>query len=259
MITKDNYFSLAICQEYMSNSQFRTFSECESRAIAEIQGDYLFSPTSAMLQGSYVDAYVEGTLDEFIEDHPEMISSRGPTKGQLKAEFRTLNNVIQRMERDDFFMSFLEGAKQEILTGEIGGVPFRAKLDILNPEFITDFKCVKDFKSMWSRENRAYVNFVEFWGWDYQLAIYREIVRQNTGKTLEAYIAAVTKEDVPDLAVIYIDEKILDLRLQEIEYLAPQYQELKDGKREPARCEQCDWCKATKVLDRVIKLEELEV
>ena len=68
MITKDNYFSLAICQEYMSNSQFRTFSECESRAIAEIQGDYLFSPTSAMLQGSYVDAYVEGTLDEFIEE-----------------------------------------------------------------------------------------------------------------------------------------------------------------------------------------------
>lgn len=255
-LTAENYYDLK--QEYMSYSQYMQFRQCEAQALADIEGRWRRPETTALLQGSYIDAHVEGRLDGFIAEHPEMISSRGPTKGELKAEYRQLNNIITRMERDKFFLSFLEGDKQTILTGEIAGVLFKGKLDIVTSGRIVDFKCVKDFQSIYDTRRAERVNFIEYWGWTYQAAIYTELARQSGLGEPQYYIAAVTKETEPDLAVIHIPKDILALRLQEIEYLAPTYQAIKLGIAEPYRCERCDYCKSTKELKEVIELEELD-
>ena len=64
-LTADNYFSTEMSQRYFSVSQYKTFLDCPARAMAEIRGEYKQPMTTALLVGSYVDAYFEGTLEKF--------------------------------------------------------------------------------------------------------------------------------------------------------------------------------------------------
>ena len=48
--------------EYMSVSQFKAFEKCQHLALAKVKGKYKREKTTALLVGSYVDAYFEGTL-----------------------------------------------------------------------------------------------------------------------------------------------------------------------------------------------------
>lgn len=259
MINSANYYSREINKQYMSYSQFKTFyNDCPARAIAELNGEWTTEPSDAMLQGSYIDAYVEGTLDAFISEHPELLSSRGPTKGQLTAQYQSCDEMIKRMCRDELFTEYLEGEKQVILTGEIGGVPFKGKLDILADERIVDFKTVRDFSSVWSTDRGERINFVEAMGYDIQGAIYRELYRQKSGQVLPYYIAAITKEKEPDLAIIEIPEALLDDALDKVIYFAPEFQLMKQGLLEVPHCGKCEYCKHTKVLEEPISLYDLE-
>ena len=246
MLTRDNYFSET---GHLSNSQYKCFDRCEDMALAECEGLYKRSKTTALLVGSYIDAYVEGNIDEFIEKHPEVISSRGASKGDLKAEYRAAEKMINRFERDPFFMSYLEGEKQQIYEGVIGGVEFKAMVDIAADNKTVDFKTVANFDEMWLDGQK--VSFIRYWGYDIQGAIYQELRRQTDGKKLPFYLACVTKEPVPDIAVIQIGDEIMAERLKEIEYAAGRYQAIKMGLIDPVRCEKCDWCKATKELKKV--------
>lgn len=247
-LNDSNYHGLEANQTYFSNSQYKQFLRCENMALAEIEGHYQRPTTKDLLIGSYVDAYVSNELDDFKESHPEIISSRGATKGQLKAEFRSADDMIERFKRDDLFMKYLSGDTQTIMTGEIGGVPFRIKVDILNDEFITDLKTVRDFGAVWSDTEGKRVSFISAWGYDIQGAIYQEIVKQNTGKHLPFFIAAITKEFVPDIKVIQISDELLKERLKEIEYNIGRFSAIKAHLIEPERCEHCDYCKTTKIL-----------
>lgn len=244
----NNYHGLKANQDYMSASQFKQFQACEAMAMAEIRGEYCRPQTTAMLVGSYVDAYFTGDLEDFIENHPEIMSTRGATAGRLKAEFRQAEDIIDRLMADQVFMAFMEGKPQQIVTGEIAGVPFRAMVDVLHRDRIVDLKIMRDFLDLWSDTDGRRVSWIRNWGYDYSAAIYRELVRQQTGRTLPFYLAAGTKETVTDLAVIELAGHVLDTRLAEIEALAPGYQAIKLGLVEPVRCERCDYCKATKVL-----------
>ena len=49
-----------------------------------------------------MDSYFEGTLDKFKEENPDIFKSNGA----LKAEFVQADGIIQRIERDDYFMKF---------------------------------------------------------------------------------------------------------------------------------------------------------
>lgn len=256
-LTDQNYYSAEADTAYMSASQFRSFMSCEAKALAQLNGEYPKTVTTAMLIGSAVDAMVEGTFDRFADEHPELFSTRGPTKGELKAEFKKAVELYERINQDPFFMSYLEGNKQTILTGTIAGVPFKAKLDVLHPERIVDFKTTADFKRTYDPEVGAYVTFGEYWRYDIQGAIYRELVRQQFSWELPFYLAAVTKEPEPDLAVLSIPDDVLRFALDEVEAFAPKFQAIKLGFAEPTRCGKCDYCKRTKKLTKVIDYREV--
>ena len=49
-------------------------------------------------------------------------------------------------------------------------------------------------------------NFVEAWGYDIQAAIYQAV----EGNRLPFFIAAVTKETVPDKALLEIPQEVID-------------------------------------------------
>lgn len=247
-LNSHNYFSDAANRDYMSSSQFSAFRRCEAAALAEIQGRWRRPKSTALLVGSFIDSWVEGTLDDFMADNPELFSSRGPTKGQLKAEFRDAEIMIDRIQSDTFFMSYLDGIKQRIVTAQIGGVWFKAKLDIDHPKRIVDFKTMRDFEPIYSAAEGARLTPWEYWGYIRQGAIYREAVRQADGVKKPFFNACVTKQSPPDIAVVSFPDEKLDMELEIVEHYAPHYDEIKKGKVEPTRCERCDFCRASRIL-----------
>ena len=228
---------------------------CEAAAMAEIQGLYKPEITDALLVGSYIDAVISDEIEIFTSLHPDIFSTRGETKGQLKSQYRHADYMLDRIRQDPVFMDYLTGDKQVILTCEIAGIPVKSKIDILHPARIVDFKSTKDFALVWS--NGGKTNFIDFYSYDYQGAIYQENVRQKIGKRLPYYIAAVTKEPEPDMEVIHVPDHILKNRLAEIEYILPQYQAIKIGLAGAGRCGICNWCKRTKVLTGPVELDDI--
>ena len=249
MITNENYFSKENNLKYMGSSQFKTFLDCEARAIAEVNGEYEREKSVALLVGSFVDAHFEGTLDIFRAKNPEIFTQ----KGTLKSEYKHAEYIIERIERDDLFMKYMSGEKQVIKTGEIAGVPFKSKIDSYHQgKAIVDLKVMKDMELIW--KDGLKLTFVEAWGYDLQASIYQAV----EGNNLPFFIAAATKQKPePDIAVISIPQERLDYFLDLVKQFAPRFQELKQGIGEPTRCERCDYCRRTKVLTEIISYEDI--
>lgn len=256
MLTNENYFSLENRMRYIGVSQFKAFEDCPAAALAEITGNYEREKTTSLLVGSYVDAHFEGTLDIFKAKNPQILKKNG----ELKAEYIKAEEIISRVEQDKMFMEYMSGEKQVIMTGEIEGVPVKIKIDSYHPgKMIVDLKIMKDFQPIYVPE-KGRLNWIEAWRYDLQGAVYQEIVRQNTGKRLPFYIAAATKEKEPDLGIFEVPQSCLDVELANFKEKVWLYDSLKHcDSAEPERCEHCDYCKSTKILDRVISWEELEL
>lgn len=253
-LNAENYFSYEMNKKYMSVSQYKSFKKCEYAALSELEGLSVKPKSTALLVGSYVDAYYEGTLEKFKEENPEIFNSRN---GQLKADYKAADRIIFRTRLDEMFQKYMSGDKQMIMTGEIEGVPVKVKIDSYHPhKAIVDLKVMRDFKPIYV-EGEGKLNFIEAWGYDLQGAVYQEIVRQNTGETLPFYICAVTKEEAPDIAIIQIEQPYLDVKLEEFKQNIEQYQAIKDGLIAPSRCEHCEECKNSKSITRIMTMEDL--
>ncbi len=264
ILTAENYFSKEADKEYMSVSQYKKFAGClgrlgcEARAMAEIRGEWEGKKSTALLVGSYVDSHFEGTLDLFKAQHPEIFTKQGI----LKAEYRRAEEVISRIERDEYFMSHLGGEKQVIMTGEIAGAKFKIKMDSYFPgKLIVDLKCMESLGKGFYNADFGKMDFIRNWGYDIQGAVYQEIVRQNTGEKLPFKIAAASKEEFPDIEVIQIEQSLMDSALVEVERNVPNILALKNEEYNPVRCEKrdCNYCKHTKVLTHSIWSDELVV
>lgn len=236
-ITNDNYFDRT---EYMSVSRWKKLNKCELDGIQPFDDS---NTSTALMVGQYVDAFVEGTLQEFKDTHPEIISSRGKTKGNLKAEFRQATLVCDEIRKDDLIGQFLSGDKQTIMVGEINTVPFKIKIDSYSKGIaISDLKVMRSITD----SNGDFYDFISKWGYDVQLACYQEIVYQNTGEKLPCYIVALTKENPINKAVIQIPQSTLDTVLYEVEQSIIHYYGVYTGKIEPVGCNKCKTCIGTR-------------
>jgi len=252
-LTNNNYYSQNANQEYFSVSQVKDFLKCEAYAMAKLNGEWAEEPSTPMLIGSYVDSYFEGTLDDFKQRTPEIFKK----DGTLKAEYVLAENVINKIESDELFMLCLSGQKQVIMTGEFLGAQWKIKMDsYIEQEAIVDLKIVKKVREIfYSRGGRQ--SFIENWGYDLQLAVYQEIVKQNTGSYLDCIIAAADKQKYPDIACILLPNDQLDFQRRELAFKMPRIIAVKSGRENPQRCGICDYCRATKKLDRLVSSYEL--
>lgn len=252
ILTQRNYFSKKANLEYMSVSQFKAFEKCPAAALAEIKGKYKREKTTALLVGSYVDAYFEGTLNAFKRKNPEVFKK----DGTLKADYLQAEEIIKRIERDKVFMKHLSGAKQVIMTGAICGVPIKIKIDSFRPgEAIDDLKIMGHFEPQYVEE-KGFLSWYEAWEYDLQGAVYQEIVKQNTGDKLPFYLDAATKEKVTDIDIVPLRQDLLDYALERFKNDVERYDAMKKGIIEPERCEKCDYCKMTKVLTEPTESDE---
>jgi hypothetical protein len=175
-----------------------------------------------------------------------MFSKRG---GGLLAKFQKADEIIKAVNKQPLMLDYLTGDKQVIQTAELFGVPWKIKMDVYRPgERIVDLKCVKDFGDLWDETYGGRRSWIEYWGYDIQGAVYQRVVEAVTGKKLPFYIAAVTKEKTPDVAVIQIPQHILDAAYGLVSAKIERFDLIKTGEVEPIRCEKCEYCKTTKVL-----------
>ena len=238
-----NYFSHEADMEYFSASQIKSFKKCEAKTMAQLNGLYLRDMSTALMVGQYVDAALTGDLDEWCGCHPE-IKKRD---GTLKAEFMQASEMVGRANRDELFMSFLEGEHQAILTADLFGVPFKAKFDVLGPDKIVDLKTVRDLKSQYL-PGQGRVDFATAWDWPLQMAIYQKIYEKNEGVRLPCYLAVITKETPPDIRIVQIEQERMDAEIAWLEQMIPRYEAIKSGAIEPERCDVCEWCRYSRTL-----------
>ena len=135
-LTDSNYYSREASMEFMSVSQFKVFQKCPASALAEIKGKFQREKSTALLVGSYIDSFYEGTLEEFKKENPEIFKK----DGSLKAEYTQAEAIIERTKKDKLFSEYMSGEKQVIMTGEINGVKVKIKVDSLHPDKIVDLK-----------------------------------------------------------------------------------------------------------------------
>ena len=153
-LTSENYYSDIANYEYMSVSQFKDFAGtygklgCEECAMAKIRGKYKEPDRTALLEGSYVDSFYEGTLDKFKEEHAELFRQ----DGELKANFVKAEKAIARSLRDPLFQEYMSGEKQVIMTGELFGSKWKIKMDSYHPG-----RAIVDLKYMQSLTKFGYV------------------------------------------------------------------------------------------------------
>ena len=255
-LNKENYYSVDANKEYMSASQFKDFMKCEVDALKKVNGEVVEEPTTAMLVGSYVDAYFSGEMDEFKEKNPQIFKK----DGTLKSDFEKANEIIQAIESDPFFMDYMQGEHQVIMTGVIAGVKFKIKMDSLLKNIIVDQKVMSSIRELiWVEKDGRNVktDFVEAFGYDIQGAIYQEIVRQNTGILMPFVLAVATKEENPDKAIIQIDQYWLDRALRVVEENAPRFDLIKQGLVEPKGCGRCPSCRKDLKVSGVVSYEQL--
>lgn len=233
-LTSENYYSQEANEQYFSVSQYKDFAKCEAMALAKIRGEYQQPVTRALLVGSFVDSYFEGTLPQFLQENPELFTR----KNELKSEFRKANEIIGRIKSDALFMRFMSGEKQRIMTFEIYGIPdiaWKIKMDsYLEGICIADLKVVANFRNL------------PMWRYDLQGAVYQAGVEAVTGERLPFYLAVATKERVTDLDIFQIPQSTLNIALAEIIENMKHFNDVKKGIAPPMHCGKCDYCKSVK-------------
>ena len=178
-LTEENYYSDLANYEYMSVSQFKDFNgtygrmACEAAALAKLKGEYEQPSSTALMVGSYVDHYFEGTLDSFKKDHPEMFKK----DGGLKAEYVKADALIQRAERDELFMKYMSGEKQVIMTADLYGTPWKIKMDSYIPGV-----AIVDMKVMASLTKLEWVRDIGYLDMTFKVRFIRKWCTRITGK-----------------------------------------------------------------------------
>lgn len=257
ILTAENYHSPAANIHYMSVSQFKSWDMerggCEAATLADLRDEWTPDPKEAFIEGNFVHAWSEGKLDEFCALHPEIISSQGPTKGQLKANYKVCETMISYLKNDQKVMFYLRGQKEVIITTEMFGIPWKVKLDVLNDDlnYILDLKTAKDFSGEWVvRDGKnVKVSFIEKWGYHTQAAIFAEVERIYRGGDgwKDFFMVAVTKQDPPDHELINLsDPEMFRTELDRVHEKLPRIIAVKSGKEPPNRCGTCKYCLSTK-------------
>jgi len=169
--------------------------------------------------------------------------------------------MIDCLQEDPFVMSYLDGEKETIMTAEMFGAPWKIMMNVhsLVPRRIVDLVTTRSIlEKVWDEATRRYVSFVELYKAPLQVAIYSEVERLALGRAAEDWsvflIVAVSKEKYPDKAVLNMTNPTrLAAELAAVEAAMPRILALKAGQEEPIRCENCNFCRSTKVLSHVIQ------
>lgn len=247
ILTESNYHSEQSASKYLLASSIKHAKKCEYGFLHPQKKE----PKSAFIAGHLFELLVTNDLNGvslLYENHPEMVSSQGITKGQLKTEFRDAAICSERVRNQDFIRNLIDMSdKQMILTGKILGEPVRMMCDLVCNDWIVDLKTAKDFKRVWSEENESYVEWWQGWNYPMQLWIYKEIARQNGITINHTGLIGVSKSNY-DISCIEFSDEVMEQAKADVLYVVGRIKDIKNG-AEPYRCEKCPACIESKKIE----------
>ena len=274
VLTDENYYSEQANKDYMSVSQFKEFAgtlmhtACEETAYKNFMGLLPRVMTKPLLVGSYIDTYYEGTLNDFKNNYRNSIctqtsikkyeKSQNPDDLQLLADFKQAETIIEKTTNDPLFASFMSGQKQVIMTATLFGIEWKIKMDSYHPgDKIVDLKIMKSMDPIWSDKNHMKSDFIRYWGYDIQGAVYQKVAEIVTGQKLPFYIACATKEDPTNIEIIQIDQEYLDDALMFVKQQLSHVLDVKNGVVAPNACGHCYWCRKAKTLSAPVHMSSI--
>lgn len=268
-LTRDNYYTPEADWAYMSCSQYQAWNECEAKELAKLQGRWVDEEKEAFLVGNYFHTHFESpeAHEQFCKEHFDKIYKSKTIKGKggvpdqivvtgKYAAFEQADKMIAVAEADPLIRSLLDmdGENEKIMVGNIGGVPWRVRLDkyVSAGRMIIDYKTVANILELkWSDALHEKVTFIDAYGYMMRAAVYSEVEKQNAGSSEDAHfiIIAISKQDYPDKEVLRLNHRQrYDYELEQIKTRLPMIQAIKEGRVKPKRCGCCDYCRATKQL-----------
>ena len=273
-LTDENYYSREADIFYMSCSQFQAFEKCEAAEIAKLRG--IWQPeeiSDALLQGQYFHSYFEGqeAFKKFCDDNFDSIFKTKTTKSGgtvitgKYAPFERLDQMIDVAKSDPLISKILSwpGENEKPMTGFIGGIPWRMKMDkyCQNTRRIIDYKTSANLKELYyNPQTKERQTFIEEYGYMMRAAVYGEIERQNhqSERFPSFIIIGVSKQDPPDKDVILLDDDDRwEFELETVKSKIAHIQRLKEGAEPAKRCGRCEYCRATKKLQRIKSYTDL--
>lgn len=261
-LTQENYYTNKASWHYLSVSNYKDFMECEAAALAKLNDEW--EPTQspiALLVGSYVHSYFESKEEHEKfkqENKKEMFSSRSPYG--LKKDFQIAQQMIKRLEKEDMFMNLYEGEKEKIVTGNIYGVDWKAKIDCLNVEegYFVDIKTNKDLhERRYDPRYNERTTFVERFGYALQMAVYKELLEQTYDKEFVPIIAGVSKQTPSEARLIALDEDKMQFEMVELKRNIDHIQKVRMGEEKPEMCGKCEYCREYQRINGFTSMDEL--
>lgn len=270
-LTQENYYQDT---SRLSYSRYKRYKQCQAKAYAVDNGIWVEErDETPLLLGNYVHSYFESpeAHEKFMaENGNKLLAKTGKNKGNLKSDFIIGDKMIESLKDDDGFNRLYHGyssdkvEKEMIVYGEIEGVPVKGKLDSVNLSrgYFVDLKTMKSiYSEEWNADLRkrvpAAVNNILNFGYHGQLGLYRELLKQMTGREFRPLIVAVSKENVPDKDILKIDEDWLVEGLGNLKADIVEVWDVIQGKQKPKSCGHCDYCRSQKKLNAVISLNDL--
>ena len=258
-ITHETYHSNEAGKKYMSVSRYKAIKECESKSMAELNGEWEDDNKKVYFLGEYLHKWNEGKKEfqSFIDKNISDIYKGKNNAGDRYKDIIIMDKCIETIKNDKVAMMSLEGEKEVIITEELFGIPFKIMIDSLNHEkkAFTDLKTTRDIqKTYWNDENKERENFIIKWGYDIQLAVYAEILRRHLkmDKHYIPHILAVSKTDPPDKELIYMPREDIEPILDRIELDIPRVYDVWKGNAEPKGCGRCEYCLSKKKLKEAV-------
>jgi len=268
-ITDQNYYGQQASYAYLTNSQRKTFCECQARWLASILGEWTEPQKDVYFHGQYVDVALTESPAAFAkwsERHQAKIYGRNGKKYKV---FLDLDKAINTVRNEPLLMEYLTGEPQTIIAIEdFHGVPFKCKLDCLNLEkgFITDLKTTADlYMEQWSPVFMERVSYIDLYSYWTQAALYKEAVWVKYERDLPFYIVAAEKKPKHDddsyvnRQIYHLDDTIyLENEWRNAVTTMLEMQRIKEAAMDPhevIRCEKCSYCISTKVLTEPISIK----
>lgn len=293
LLSEEKYYTAESDLAFMSASLYKGLGSCAARTMARLRGEYTPEPSIAMTVGQLVEAELLGedtqavldahpeafavklaetetTIPTVAASHPELVTKNGTWKSgaltkarelmpeafecqvSLRSDYDIVAQCVEAVRAQPMLMEYLTGDHQTTVSGDIGGIQWKGKLDVFDRanKRIVDLKVMRDFQ----RRGQA-GSFVESFAYDRQLAIYRELVRQQYGIECECFIVAVSKETPCNVELIEIPAWRCDEIIADLETNAARIEPVWHGKTPARGCGVCDYCRATKRITRPIEFD----
>jgi exodeoxyribonuclease VIII len=163
-------------------------------------------------------SYCKAKEAEFLKANPDKeILSR--------TQYDIALTCIEALNSRAHFRELVEASNKEVTVyGEIEGVPFKGRLDLLSTTTICDLKTTYDV----SQFNRTFTQLE----YAFKLAIYRELVRQNTVGVRDVKVIAQETKDDFDNAMFVVPSDLLDITFNRVLQVTQLYKQ---------SCERDEW------------------